>query len=153
MKAKDFLKQLERIDIVIENKLIEREQWRSIALGTTSSSGTDIIVNGAVCRMDKVQSSGNPQKMADAVAKYVDLEAEIDAAIDKLIEAKKDIISVIESLAQWEYDLLHKVYVQRLSLYDAAEKSNRSHSWAKTIHGIALKNVQRILDERENNER
>ena len=148
MKAKEFLKQVLKLDKLIENKLIEREQWKSIAMGTTSG-GADVIVNGVTHKMDRVQSSGNPQKMADAVARYVDLEAEIDAVIDELVDTKKDVIAVIERLAPIEYDILHKMYIQHNTLDETAELCNKSYSWAKTVHGIALKNVQRILDERE----
>ena len=35
MKAKVFLGQLEKLDKIIENKLIEREQWKAVALGVT----------------------------------------------------------------------------------------------------------------------
>ena len=148
MRAKEFLQQLVKLDMMIENKLIERNQWKSIAMGTTSG-GADVIINGVTQKMDKVQSSGNPQKMADAVAKYVDLEAEIDAVIDELIETKKDVIAVIEMLTPIEYDLLHKVYVQRIELEAVGGMHQKSYNWAKTTHGRALKNVQKILDERE----
>ena len=148
MKAKDFLKQVLKLDMMIENKLIEREQWKSIAMGTTSN-GADVIINGVAHKMDRVQSSGSQQKMADAVARYVDLEAEINAIIDELIEAKKDVLSVIETLAPIEYDILHKVYVQHITLDDVADRLGKTYSWATTIHGRALKNVQNVLDSRE----
>lgn len=151
MKAKEFLKQVLKLDRMIENKLIEREQWKSIAMGTTSG-GADVIVNGVAHKMDRVQSSGNPQKMADAVARYVDLEAVIDAVIDELVDTKKDVIAVIEKLPPTEYDILHKIYIQHIALDEVADVCNKSYSWAKTIHGIALKNVQRILDERNRHE-
>ena len=31
MKAKDYLKQLQKLDKLIENKLAERDQWKDIA--------------------------------------------------------------------------------------------------------------------------
>jgi DNA-directed RNA polymerase specialized sigma subunit len=148
MRSKEFLQQLVKLDMMIENKLIERDQWKSIAMGTTSG-GADVMINGVAHKMDKVQSSGNPQKMADAVAKYVDLEAEIDTVIDELIETKKDVIAVIEMLTPIEYNILHKVYVQRMELDEVAALCNKTYSWVTTIHGRALKNVQKILDERE----
>lgn len=147
MKAKDFLKQVLKLDRLIENKLIEREQWKSIAMGTTSS-GADVMVNGVSHKMDRVQSSGNPQKMADAIARYVDLEKEIDAVVDELIATKKDVIDVIEMLPPSEYDILHKIYIQHIPLDEVAEVYGKTYSWATTIHGRALKDVQKILDSR-----
>lgn len=138
MKAKDFLKQLKKLDKMIENKQIEKEQWKSIAEGTVSHS-----------EGERVQSSGSQQKMADAINRYVDIEKEIDSFIDRLIYTKKDVIYVIEQLDATDYDFLHKVYVQYLTLDDVADIYGRSHSWAITKHGRALQKVQRILDERE----
>ena len=148
MKAKAFLGQLEKLDKIIENKLIEVEQWKSIALGVTGG-GELVKVNGILQKMEKVQSSGNPQKMADAIARYVDIEAEINKCIDRLIDVKNDVINVIEQLNPTEYDLLHKVYVQHITLYEVSDLYDKSYSWVTTVHGRALKNVQRILDRRK----
>lgn len=139
MKAKDFLRELKKINKMIENKMFEKEQWKSIALGTTSNSSGE-----------RVQSSGSKQKMSDAIDKYIDIESEIDSMIDDLIEKRKDVISVIERLNETEYDLLHKVYVQYHTLDEAAVICDKSYSWVTTTHGRALKNVQKILNERKN---
>ena len=147
-EAKDFLMQLKKLDMMIGNKLTEKEQWKAIAMGVTSSSAT-IIIKGVQHAMDKVQAQGEQQKMADAVARYVDIEAEIDGCIDRLIDTKADVIAVIEKLPAAEYDLLHKVYVQGFTLDEAAAKCDNSYSWATTIHGRALQHVQAILDERK----
>lgn len=137
-EAQLFLEQLKKLDKMITNKLIEKEQWKTIAQGTTAPLGGE-----------RVQTSGNQQKMESAVCKYIDIEKEIDAAIDKLIDTKKDIISVIEQLPAVEYDFLHKVYVQYIELDEIAILYDKSYSWATTIHGNALKHVKEILDERE----
>ena len=148
MKADDFLKQLKKLDRMIENKLIEKEQWKSIATGTTSSSQS-VKINGVLHNMERVQSSGSQQKMADAIDRYIDIEKEIDEVIDQLIDTKKDVISVIEQLNAIEYDVLHKVYVQFITLQEVADKYEKSYNWAKTVHGRARKKVQRILDARQ----
>lgn len=130
--------QLKKIDKIIENKLIEREQWKSIAMGTTSHSDGE-----------RVQSSGSQQKMADAIGRYIDIESEIDRCIDRLVATKQDVISVIEQLDTTEYDLLHVVYVQYLTLEDFAEQYGKSYRWAAGVHGRALVNVLKILEERK----
>lgn len=140
MDAKQFLKQLEKLDLMIGNKLAEKQQWKAIATGTTASIGGE-----------RVQSSCSQQKMADAVSRYVDIEREIDEQIDKLIDAKQDVISVIEQLKPIEYDLLHKIYVQYIKLYEVPDIYGKTYSWATTVHGRALKNVQAILDHRKEN--
>lgn len=146
-KAKEFLGQIKKINVMIENKIAEVEHWKSVALGIVPS-GTDIKINGIVQQMDKVQASGSQQKMADAIIKYVDLQAEINADIDKLIDTRKNIIETIELLEAEKYDLLHKVYVQGFTLDEVAATYGNSYSWATTLHGRALKDVEKILDER-----
>ena len=141
MRAKYYLKQLKKLDLMINNKLIEKEQWKTIAMGTTARADGD-----------RVQSSGSKQKMADAIDRYVDIEKEIDSVIDRLVDTKQDVISVIEQLEPPEYDLLHKVYVQYMSLSDVAAMEDKSYSLITTIHGNALKHVQIIMNEREKHE-
>ena len=35
MKAKEYLQQVEKLNIMIDNKLIELEQWKAMAVGIT----------------------------------------------------------------------------------------------------------------------
>ena len=138
MQAQEFLRQLKKLDIMIQNKLIEKEQWRTIATGTTAQIGGE-----------RVQTSSSQQKMADAVGKYVDMEKEIDRIIDTLVDTRQDVIKVIERLDLIEYDVLHKRYVQYLTFDEIADKCDKTYSHITTIHGRALKNVQKILDARK----
>ncbi len=138
MIAKEYLNQISKLNRMIENKTIEREQWQSKAYDITSKWGGE-----------KVQSSGSPDKIQKAIAHYIDLEKEIDDCIASMIEKTKEIIGVIEQLKTDEYDLLHKIYVQGMTFKECAFACNKSESWVSTIHGVALKNVQIILDERE----
>ena len=134
--AKSYLRQVEKLDARIKNKLIERQQWKDIALGITANIGGE-----------RVQSSGGKQKMADAVIRCVDMEAEINSLIDELINTKQDVISTIEKLdSPTEYDVLHKRYIQYLSLQDIADHFHKEYGWATTVHGRALKSVQVLLD-------
>jgi hypothetical protein len=136
LEAKDYLKQVRRLDIQIKNKLIEQQQWKDIALGITSN------MDG-----ERVQSSGGKSKMADAVERCVDMEAEIDSLIDKLVDTKKQVIQTIEQLdSATNYNVLHMRYIQYISLQDIADHYGKDYGWATTTHGRALKSVQEILD-------
>lgn len=136
MDAKEWLKQVEKLDVRIANKLIEQKQWRDIALGITAN------MEG-----ERVQSSGAKSKMADAVERCVDMEAEIDRLVDILIETKKEVIETIERLdSAIEYNVLHMRYIQFQDLQDIADKYGKDYSWATTTHGRALKHLQTILD-------
>lgn len=105
IRAKEYLEQIAKIDLYIKNKLIERQQWVDVALGVTAEIGNE-----------RVQSSGDKQRMATAVAKYVDIEEELNEQIQSIIDRKRRIISVLEKLDGEEYDFLHMVYVQHIPL-------------------------------------
>ena len=141
MNAKDYLLQIQKLDRLIENKLMEVAHWKAVATGTTVCS-----------EGDRVQSSGSKQRMADAVCRYLNMEDEINADIDRLVDIKQDIIKTIEQLPVKEYDLLHKIYVQGMEMYEAAVEMDKSYRWATSVHGRALANVQKLLDERVSDE-
>lgn len=132
--AKEFLRQARKIETIIRNKSAEREKWLEIAAAVTTNPDGD-----------RVKSSGNQQKMASAVERYAD----IDREIEELAIIWKGIVKTIEELDTAEYDLLHKVYIQGLTLKELAITSGNSESWATTTHGRALQSLQAILDTRE----
>ncbi len=141
-EAQIYLEQVEKQECIIKNKMIERQQWMDIALGITAN------MDG-----ERVQSSGTQSKMADAVAKCVDMEAEINAHIDKLIDIKKDVTQTIEAVhSATEYMILHMRYIQYIPLKVIATKWDEEYTNITTAHGRALRSVQRILEERKNDE-
>ena len=131
-----FLERVEMIDSIVKNKLIEQRQWKDIALSITANMGGE-----------RVQSSGSKSKMADALNKCVDMESEINALVDKLIDTKKEVIAILEQLDNpTEYRLLHLRYIQYVDLKDIAEKWDVEYTNVTTTHGRALAHVQEILD-------
>jgi DNA-directed RNA polymerase specialized sigma24 family protein len=135
--VREFLKQPGRIDVQIKNKLIEQQQWRDIALGITAN------MDG-----ERVQSSGAKSKMADAINRCVDMEAEINRLIDDLVAVKTEVIQTIERLdSATEYNVLHMRYIQGLSLQEIADHYGRDYGWATTCHGRALKSLEKLLEE------
>ena len=151
MKSKEYLLQVQKLDRMIENKLEEVEHWKNIATSTAISSDGE-----------RVQSSGSKEKMADTVCKYLTMESEINAVIDKLVDTRQEIIETIELLNADEYDLLYKMYVgirkvrkdgtqetMYLTLDEVAALKDRSKRWAASVHGRALASLQKILDEKE----
>lgn len=139
MKAKEYLQQVKKIDKLIENKLIEKEQWFAIATGTTASSEDG----------DRVQSSGSQQKMADAVCKMVEIQEQIDKLIDNYIDIKQDVIKTIETLPANQYDIMHKVYIQGIDLIDVANLLDKSYESVRRSHNKGIYRVQNILKEKE----
>lgn len=136
--AQLFLEAVEKQEAVIKNKLIEKQQWKDIAMGITAS------MEG-----ERVKSSGTKSKLSDAIDKCVDIETEIDDLIDKLIDLKKEVTAVIEQVqSPTEYNLLHMRYIQYIPLKDIAEKWHTEYTNVTTAHGKALKKVQEIRDKK-----
>lgn len=142
MTAKEYLQQIEKLDTLIRNKLTEAIKWREVA-GST----------GMQSEGERVQSTGSKQKMESAIVEYINIEDEIKAEIHRLFALEKEIIQRIEALSTTEYDVLHKIYVQGKDFQDVAEDHGKSYSWVISTHGRALANLQRILNERENDEK
>ena len=134
MEAKKYLREVGKLNYMIQNKTAELEMWRSVAIGISGSSDGE-----------RVQSSGNPQRMADAVVKCVETERQISECIRR----RDRIIEDIERLPSEEYDLVHKRYVQQHTLGEIAAESDKSYSRTRSIHSTALKHMQEILDERK----
>lgn len=81
MTAETYLDQIKKIDFMIKNKLQEYQRWVEAAEG----------IGGAAIG-ERVQSSRNLHRGADAIGKYIDIEQEIEA----LKRQRQHIIETIE---------------------------------------------------------
>lgn len=134
MKTQDYLKQIERIDRMIQNKLSEISQIRDIATSITIMP-KDI----------HVQTSIDKDRMGSAIAKLVDLEKEIDCLIDEYVGKKKKIIKQIDNICDTNmYHVLSKRYVARKELGVIAIEMGYSFKQICRIHGNALIEFERM---------
>ena len=139
MDVKEFLMQPQKLDIQIRNKLIERKQLRDIALGISAN------IDG-----DRVNASGSKSRMADAVDKLVDMEAEVDQLVDKYIDIKREVVAVIEAVDNpIQYNVLHMKYIQGMTLQGIADYYHKDYEWSKATHRRAIKSVQLIMDKKK----
>lgn len=134
MDAREYLEQIEKNECIIANKQIEKKYWMDIATGTTAN------VTG-----ERVQTSGDGHAKEKQIVEMV----LIDEEIERLKGEIADIISTLERLNSIEYNFLHKMYVQHLSLKEVQAALKKSYSWAKKTHNRALNNLQKILDGQE----
>lgn len=133
MEVKEFLNRLEMIDCQIENKKAEIQMWKNVALNTAPQGESE-----------RVQSTKNPQKMADAVNRYVDLEKEIEA----LALEKAECIKIIEMVSNpLLYDILHKYHIQNMKLSEIAKIRGYSYDYIKDRHLEAKKELQKVLND------
>ena len=83
----------------------------------------------------------------------IDLEAEINAEIDRFVDEKHKIINQIQGLKNSDYiSLLFKRYVEFKSLERICVEMNFSYDYIKHLHGYALKDFEdKILNTTPNN--
>ena len=125
------------IDALVENKLVERRQWKDLAMNITANMEGERVQS----------SSATTSKMEDAVIKCLMVEEEIAAEVERLIAEKKRAVRTIESLySPMEYRVLHMRYIQYISLADIATKLKREYTWVTTVHGRAVAHVQELLN-------
>lgn len=139
MQAQEFLEQIIKINYEFKNKMKEKQQLLEMA-GYSSGQGDG----------ERVQSSGSQDRMAQLVAKAVDVELQaIETFLNEQMRIRNDVLQVIEQLPADQYDILHLVYVQDFTLKQAGAMKGISKSWAQEMHNRGRDNVQRILDARE----
>lgn len=136
--VKHFLLQVELYDAHIENKLEELRKLKELTRQITSSLKPDVVAH-----------TGSPDKLGEAVAKIVDLENEIDAAVDDYIDKRREVSALIEKIdSADQVSILHKLYFERKPWNEIAMEMHMTERNAQYIHGRALQSVRRILRER-----
>ena len=128
MNTKQYLNQVRRYDRMISNKLSEIYQLKTLA--TSISVATD---------GDRVQSSGNKDRMGNTVARLVDLERETDKLIQVYTEKRQVIISQIDSMDDMNfYDVLFHRYIEGKTFEAISEDIHYSWRQVMRIHDDAL---------------
>ena len=144
MKAINYLKQIKSMDAKINADIEELASLEALATKTTSVLGGE-----------RVQSSGSQQKMADCVAKIVDMKDQINAEIYRYIDYKKAARELISECESKCITLISKRYFQFKTWEEIAVDMSCTYQWVSGgLHQKALAQVQKALDEREekNNE-
>ena len=134
MDTKQYLSQIERLDKMIQNKLSEIYQLKTMACSVTVSN-----------EKERIQTSSDKDRLGSTVAKIVDLEKETDMLVDRFIDKRSHIISQIDGLDNIDYyHVLSMRYVARNTFEEIAKKTNWSIRKVFSIHGEALKEFERL---------
>lgn len=131
MEAEVYLDRIKKIDSMIKNKLRDYARWVEQADGL-----------GGAALGERVQSSRNLHRGADAIGNYIDIEREIAA----LKQERQTIIQTIEQLPAAEYDVIYKLYVEDYTLKEVAYHAGKSYRWVKLKKNHSLLLVQSLLD-------
>ena len=95
MTAKDYLSQAYRIDRMVKAKLEQVRSLRDLATNATTT-------------LSHTPPTGtrNVHRMEDIIAKMVDIEMEVNADIDALVDLKRDIMATIKAVENDDYRTL-----------------------------------------------
>ena len=128
MNTKTYLSQARYLDMRIKSKLQQVDSLNELATTCTS------VLTG----MPR-NPSGSTSRMADAVCKIVDLQAEINRDIDTLVNLKKEIMGVIKAVVNPEHQtLLEKRYLCFLSWEKIAVDMGYDLRYIHKLHTRAL---------------
>ncbi|WP_283673596.1 hypothetical protein [Butyricicoccus sp. Marseille-Q5471] len=132
MTAKTYLSQARYLDMRIKSKLQQIDSLNELATTCTS------VLTG----MPR-NPSASVSRMADAVCKIVDLQADINHDIDMLVDLKKEIMGVIKAVENPEYQtLLEKRYLCFLSWEKIAVDMGYDLRYIHKLHTRALEDCK-----------
>lgn len=135
MTAKEYLSQARYLDARINSKIRQVADLNELATKATTT------LTGMPHNPNHGRST-----MADCVAKIVDLQTEINADIDALVDLKRDILETIKAVANVEMQtILEKRYLCFQSWEQIAASMNYDIRWLYRLHGKALKEVSSII--------
>ena len=135
MNTKAYLNQIKRLDMMINNKLAEIYRLKNMASGIFISTDSE-----------RVQASGNKDRLGNTVAKIIDLERETDKLIDILFDKRNNIIKQIDSLSNSDYyQILALRYVNYDTFNDISGKTGWSIRQVFRLHGEALQEFEKAF--------
>lgn len=135
MTAKDYLNQAYRLDQRINSKL---EQVLSLRELTTKATAT----------LSDMPSGGsrNVYRMQDIIGKIVDLENDINRDIDALVDLKREMVTIIKSVADPECQTLLELRFLCFKTWEQiAVEMNYGIDNIYRLHRKALKMVDDLL--------
>ncbi len=135
MTAKEYLQQLHKADVVINQRVQEKADIRARLFSIGSFDYTKERV-----QMSLPTSAGYERE----IEKLNDLENEIDRLIDAYVNLKHKIIGEIHGLKNWKHiEILYKKYVEGKRLEEISIEMDYTFQYVVLLHGYALKEFSR----------
>jgi hypothetical protein len=133
--VKDYLSQAYRIDQRINSKIEQISSLRDLAAKATSTLG-DVPPGG----------TRNVNRMEDIICKIVDMETEINADIDSLVDLKRKITMIIKSVSNPEYQTILELRYLCFKTWEqiAVDMRHSIHHLYK-LHSAALNACSELL--------
>ena len=130
MHVKAYLKQIRRLDAMIELRVLEAEKWRALAESASAPRVSSDV---------KIQTTKKYDPMGDKVAKLVDLEREAQALWEAYMKKRGKIIEQIEGLDDADHiRVLRLRYIAYKPLDECAREMDYTERHTKRLHARAL---------------
>ena len=140
MTAKEYLSQAYKLDLRITGKLAQLDSLRALTQKVTVSYDRQLVSH-----------TRNVSSLEDTILHLVEVENEINASIDALVNLKMEIAMSIAGVENADYQiLLEQRYICFHSWEEIASALQCTVRWAHELHKRALQSFQRLLDENEN---
>lgn len=134
--AKEYLLQVKRCDVYIDDLLEELVWLKAKATKITSTLSPE-----------PGGGSGNQDKLGDAIAKIVDMQKEVNNAIDAFVDKKNEIRELLEQMQNATLlEVLLKVYFQYQTIEQVACEMNYSYKQTIRLHNKGLAVVGKLLE-------
>ena len=134
MNAKEYLQNLKKLDTVIDQKIKELDNLKTMS---TSIGSFDYS-------KDRVQTSPDGDApFVKAIEKICVLQDEINREIDQFVDKKHKIINQIQGLSKSKHiEVLFRRYVEYKSFETIAVEMMLSYQYVIEIHGYALQEFE-----------
>lgn len=130
MTAKEYLKEIKKIDVAIDQKQIEYETLK----------GSRTYIGSMDYSAERVQTSPDGSGFTRISDRITDIQREINDEIDQWHDMRHERIGQIQKLSKVEYvSILFKRYVQYKSLETVASEMDFTYNYTCNLHGEALK--------------
>jgi hypothetical protein len=134
MTTKDYLNQINRLNMLINNKLLEISQYRELSCSIS-----------AVKNEEKVMTSPNQDKIGTNIAKIDEMERKLDEIIDDYIALKEKIKQQINKLPKEKHKIiLYEKYIKFKSISEISKKMDMTDRGCKKAHKKALEEFEKI---------
>lgn len=135
MRAKEYLSQIELLQVKIDQKRQRARECREMVL---SSGGFDYS-------RERVQTSASGGQIEDQVIRFLELEAEINESLIVLEQRKEQIVGEIHNMSNANHiKILYKRYVECKNLTQVAYEMQYSYDRIRHMHGTALKEFEKM---------
>ena len=146
MTAKEYLWQYQ--DILRDIKNLELEAAQTEALATSAGASVSFVMTeDGEAIMDRVQTSGTSDKIAEVAVAVADLRAEITRKTAWAVAKLKDITKTIDMIQDARLrELLYRRYIAGQKFERIAVEMHYNFRWLMRLNKKALANIQIIID-------